>query len=446
MSVSGVRLAGAVLLSIVSATAQAERLSSEDLERKNEGGYVTGLPLLAYSTDIGLGGGARVYYFWNGRRGDQLFARTPYRHRLFLQGFASTKGIQFHWLDYDAPRVRDSRFRVRAQVFYARNINSNYFGFGSSSLEPLRFPGSPMAYDSYGDYAADQKRVQGGMTWGKYDQFDLVRPVFVAGVERLFLSDQVRVMAGIGITYAGIDDYTGEQVDAVDETGEDTTATMAATRLRADCDAGLLVGCEGGRDNLLRLGISYDTRDFEPDPNSGVFVDVGFDIGTAALGSEYDYLRLMVAARGYWSPMPEQTDLVLVGRAVGQTQSKSTPFFEMNTMPFTEDPRTGLGGHRTLRGFRQDRFVGPVMALANVEARWTFARAVLWKQKLAFIVSPFLDVGRPFDSLSDLTLRRWRPAYGSALRISWNLATIVTVDYGVSSEDSGLYINFGHIF
>jgi hypothetical protein len=62
------------------------------------------------------------------------------------------------------------------------------------------------------------------------------------------------------------------------------------------------------------------------------------------------------------------------------------------------------------------------------------------------IAVPFTDVGRSFDDASELTLSDWRPSYGGALRISWNLATIITADYGRSAEDSGLYINFGHIF
>ena len=48
--------------------------------------------------------------------------------------------------------------------------------------------------------------------------------------------------------------------------------------------------------------------------------------------------------------------------------------------------------------------------------------------------------------MGDLTLADWRTSLGGAFRIAWNLATIVTVDYGVSSEDAGLYVNFGHIF
>jgi hemolysin activation/secretion protein len=118
----------------------------------------------------------------------------------------------------------------------------------------------------------------------------------------------------------------------------------------------------------------------------------------------------------------------------------------MNTLPFTEDPKAGLGGHRTMRGYRLDRFVGPVVGLANVEARWTFARTEIWNQKLGLIVAPFFDLGRPFDDASDLELSDWRYSFGGALRVSWNLATIITFDYGISDEDAGLYINFAHIF
>jgi outer membrane protein assembly factor BamA len=440
-----VRLVVVCLTILVARAAHADRLSADDLARKNERGYVTGLPLVAYSTDLGFGGGARAYYYWNGHRDDDRFDDTPYLHRVFLQVFAATRGVQFHWLDYDAPNVFRSPYRVRGQLIYGRNTNSNYFGLGGDALAPLSFPGSATTYDSFADYNADQRRATGGTTWAKYDNYDLQRPILLASVERNFWHDQIRVLAGIGITYAGIDDYTGQMVDAVDDSGAMTTATMETTRLRADCDAGLLVGCDGGRDNLLRLGISYDTRDFEPDPNRGVFVDLALDVGTVALGSEFDYLRFLAAARGYWSPT-SRADLVLGGRVLFQVQSAGTPFFGMDTLSFTEDPRTGLGGHRTMRGYRQDRFVGPVMSALNLEARWTFLRGTLWKQKLGLILAPFFDVGRPFDEVSDVTPDDWRRSYGGALRISWNLATIITFDYGRSAEDSGFYANFSHMF
>lgn len=436
-----------VIVALTAGVARADRLSPEDLARKDEGGYVTGLPLFSYSTDIGFGGGARAYYYWNGARDDARFTQTPYLHRIFLQGFASTRGIQFHWLDYDAPRIFSSPYRIRSQLIFGRNINSNYFGHGNAALAPLAFPGAPgRTFDSYADYAAAQQQITGGAAYTKYDQFDLIRPIFVASVERLVLRDRVRLLAGYGFAYASIRDYTGKQVDATDDAGGETEATSAPTRLREDCDAGRLVGCGGGREGFLRLGISYDTRDFEPDPNRGVFADLALDAATAALGSEYGYARLLGAVRGYWSPIPAHADLVLAARALLQLQTSGTPFFSLDSLPFTEDFRNGLGGHRTMRGFRQDRFVGRTMAAATAEVRWTFTRFKLARQKLALIAVPFVDLGRSFDDAGELTLSDWRACYGGALRISWNLATIITVDYGRSAEDSGLYINFGHIF
>jgi hypothetical protein len=441
-----VRSLAVILVAAAVTTGRADPLSPDDLARKNERGYVTGLPLAAFSTDIGFGIGARAYYYWNGTRDDPRFAVTPYLHRIFLQVFASTKGVQFHWLDYDAPKIFDSPYRVRSQLIFARNTNANYFGLGNAALAPLRFPGSPTAFDSYSDYIAAQQRASGGTAYTKYDQFDLLKPVFLASLERLFANDRIRVLGGVGFSYTRIRDYTGTQVDATDDTGAATTATMAPTRLREDCDAGKLVGCSGGRESFLRLGLSYDTRDFEPDPNRGVFIDVALDAATVALGSQFDYLRLLGAARGYWSPIPERADLVLAGRGLLELQSAGTPFFSLNSLPFTEDFRNGLGGHRTMRGYRQDRFVGRTMALLNGEVRWTFTRFKLANQKFALIVVPFVDYGRSFDSAAALTLRDWRVSYGGAFRISWNLATIITVDYGLSSEDTGLYINFNHIF
>src|SRR5689334_7212560 len=69
ISIAAATLAAASALA--AGPARADRLSPEDLARKNEGGYVTGLPLFSYSTDIGFGGGARAYYYWNGERSDE---------------------------------------------------------------------------------------------------------------------------------------------------------------------------------------------------------------------------------------------------------------------------------------------------------------------------------------------------------------------------------------
>jgi hypothetical protein len=427
--------------------AHADGLSPADLARKNERGHVTAVPLAAYSVDFGFGGGGRAYYFWNGRRSDPRFAYTPYLHRIFLQVFATTGGLQYHWLDYDAPEIFETPYRIRSSLVIARNVAAGYYGHGDAG-RTLRFPGAPDRFAKYDAYTDALRRVDPatGEAYTKYNSLDAIRPVFLGGVERSFFGKRLRVLGGIGLSYVRIGDYTGTRVDAIDEAGAEVTAVQARTKLTEDCEAGLLVGCDGGRDNYLRVGISYDTRDFEPDPNRGVFADMELDAGTVALGGEYDYLKLLVAARGFWSPFPDHADLVLAGRVLVQAQSGGTPFFTMSVLPFTEDPRFGMGGHRTMRGFRQDRFVGHLDTLANAEIRWTFARTVVKRQKLAFIVAPFFDYGRAFGDAGDFTLRGWLPSYGGAFRVSWNLSTLGTFEYGVSREGTGFYANFGHMF
>lgn len=427
--------------------AHADRLSPADLARKSEDGHLTGVPLAAYSVDFGFGAGARGYYFWNGSRTDPRFAYTPYLHRIFVQVFATTRGAQYHWLDYDAPEIFESAYRIRSSLIVARNTAAGYYGIGDDGRE-LRYPGASGAFARYDDFRDAQRRVSGtnGMAYSKYNTVDALRPVFLAGVERSFLNKRLRVLGGIGLSYARIRDYSGTMVDAVDDTGLEVKAVQATTKLREDHEAGAIVGFDGGRDNYVRLGISYDSRDFEPDPNRGVFADLEVDVGTVALGGEYTYAKALGAVRGFWSPFPAHADLVLAGRLMVFAQSSGTPFFTMAILPFTEDPRFGMGGHRTMRGFRQDRFIGYLDTLANAELRWTFARTTLKRQKLAFIAAPFFDYGRAFDDVRDFTVRGWLPSYGGALRVSWNLTTLGTFEYGVSREGTGFYANFGHMF
>jgi hypothetical protein len=423
-------------------------LIEEEYRRKKENNYFTGLPLANSDPNTGFGFGARVYYYRNGDRSDPRFAYTPYLHRIFLQAFFSTKGLQFHWLDYDAPALNSSSYRLRASAILAHNTSENYFHRDRRALDDLTFTGANRTFDRAPDMDEALARVgPDGRTRGLYNKIDLMRPQLAFSVEKSLWGGLLRPLVGLGFSQNIVRDYTGKVIDAVDPiTGEKTRAAMAPTRFREDCDAGKIVGCDGGRENYLRLAVVLDTRDFEPDPNNGVVAEVSGEFGTRALGSEFEFARVLGVLRGYWSPFQRQADLVLAGRALYQVQTRGTPFFSMNVLPFTEDFRLGMGGVRTLRGYRQDRFVGHVMALTNLEVRWTLGHLKALDQDFGFILAPFVDLGRTFERASQTSFSGWKRGQGAAVRIAWNQATIVMVDYGVSSEDTGLYINFNHIF
>ncbi|MEY2932838.1 MAG: hypothetical protein RL033_3587 [Pseudomonadota bacterium] len=419
-------------------------LAASDYEQKTEGGYFTGLPLVNYDSNTGVGFGARGYYYYDGARSDPLFAYTPYLYRLFLQAFFTSGGMQYHWLDIDARSIGGTPYLFRGQFMFERNIDQHYFGIGSRTREPLSVSGSAQRYRHFDDYQAELDRIdEQGQTRSRYDTYRFLRPMALLSLERPLWGGRLRPLLGAGISYNQIDDYSGERVSIA---GGERRAVMGVSRLKEDCDAGVIEGCQGGWNNFLRLGLSFDTRDYEPDPNQGVFIDAALDVGTAVLGSEYDWVRVMLTPRAYVSPFPQLADLVLAARGTLQVQSRRTPFFAMNLIPFTEEPRPGLGGLRTLRGYKQDRFVGPVMTLVNAELRWTFLRFDAGSQNFGLIAVPFLDLGSVYDRPSQLSLAGWKRDQGLALRASWNLATLLVVEYAVSEEDSGFYVNFNHIF
>ena len=106
------------------------RMNAAGIADKREGSYFTGLPLLNSDPDTGFGFGARVQWFDNGSRVDVIFETTPYRHRLYAQAFFTTNGYQYHTLDYDAPYLKGSPFRLRAALIYEKSTAANYYGLG----------------------------------------------------------------------------------------------------------------------------------------------------------------------------------------------------------------------------------------------------------------------------------------------------------------------------
>jgi hypothetical protein len=426
------------------------RLTDEDIERKEEGGYFTGVPLFAYDPNFGFGFGARAYYYYDGRKDDPLYDYTPYLHRVFAQGFATTGGAQDHVLDYDAPAFPSADYRVRVTLEFEADTDWPYFGTGTSSLAPLHFPGSPG--QNFGNLNAFQNATSalrpGGITYARYNMYSFQRPTLQLALERNLLGGILRSMVGVNLSYMNIHDYPGQSVatSSNDSSGHAIDATEAPTLLSTDCASGRLVGCGGGWDNVLRLALSLDTRDFEPDPNDGVYSELSSEFGNRGLASQYQYMRLMWSVRGFYSPIPKVADLVLAVRALYEVQTTGTPFFSQTLMPFIDDNHAGLGGLKTLRGFAQNRFVGPVMALTNYEVRWTFVKFRVLKQGIALIAVPFVDMGRVFDDVGQTTLGGWKRTEGAGLHVAWNEATILIADYGFSEEGSAFYLNFNHMF
>jgi hypothetical protein len=197
---------------------------------------------------------------------------------------------------------------------------------------------------------------------------------------------------------------------------------------------------------------------FDPSTAPGLGESVDYVRSTAFV--EVDYREPKNARRGGWyrfdfSHWDDRTtgrftvnrfdtDLrqfvgFLAGRRVIATRlfvSTSNPADDA-TMPFYLMPT--LGGHDTLRGFRQYRFRGPHAILAQGEYRWE-----IWSGLDGAL---FYDAGKVATRRSDLNFKDLEKDYGFGFRFNTDEAIMFRVDAGFGSRDGKhLYIVFGGIF
>lgn len=416
-------------------------LNDKDFEKKKEGGFVTGLPLVNSDPNTGFGYGARLYYFYNGEKQDPLFRRTPYRHQVYAQFFQTTFGYQYHELNWDSPYIMNSLFRVRSALVFEKNIWANYFGTGARTMGALGYGST--TYEKYSDYNDYLRQVDAsGKTNSAFNRYSFERPAAVAFFERDFFGGIVRPQVGVHIGKYNIRDLEGTKVQANGGEG-----TSNQTLLGIENQAGLVRGYDGGWHNLVRFGIAIDTRDYEPDPNKGQMFEAIVETSNKAYGSQFNFTRYTVSEKFFYSPFEKLVDLVIAGRAAYTQAVGDVPFYSLDQFTSTERIyQGGLGGLRSLRGYKASRFMATNMALANLELRWTMFDFTVAGQRFAPIFVPFFDIGSAFDQPKDISTSVWRYAYGAGIRIAWNQATIIMVDYAMSKEDSNMFINFSHIF
>ena len=407
------------------------KLTASQLADKQTGSYFTGLPILNYDADKGLGYGARVFWHDNGDKNATLFQYTPYKYEIYGQFLKSTNGWQYHVLHFDAPYIGGSLFRITGELLYEKNTQTNYFGTTSASLGQLSDPNG-VTYKT----AQEQQDALDAQGSRYYNRFLLEKPTGEVNLARDFFGGLVRMTVGVNFSYATIETYNDS--DANPEHNDQSL-------LYNDNQNDPLTGYDGGWDNGLKLAVIYDSRDFAPNPKNGNAFDFTVGLYGKALGSNFNHQRYNFSTRNFYTPKAADF-MTLAFRWVYSVQKGNTPFYSKNTIGFSDEFKFGLGGFRTLRGYQQDRFVANVKTVVNFEPRFNFYEAHLYGQSFEFMAVPFVDAGKVFDKVSETDLSNYKYTVGTGLRIAWNQATIIMMDYGKSVEDSGLYINFGHIF
>lgn len=407
-----------------------KRLSEEDLQNKKEGVYFTAIPDISSDPINGFGYGAEGSIFFNGKKTDPFFAYTPYRAGLNVTLFNTSNKQREIKLDLDVPYIFDSNWRLRVETAYESNPNLLYFGIDeATSLKGLTSIDTPNSNESlsYSDYE-NQFLVGANSFYNTYNKDEFI---VNTSVERSYLEGKIRVLGGVEVAFVDISTFEGNSF------------------LKNDFQNKKITGIGKQWVTFLQSGFIYDTRDLEPDPNKGLFMELNNELSLKALGSKYDLNKTFFHLSYYKSLFPKTfRKLVLASRISFGYTAGNSPFFEYQDQWSSEGSIEGLGGPNTLRGYKQSRFLGRVMTFNNIELRYRFAEARILKQHLAFGIVPFFDFGGVWDDLGRFLNHpeNYRYSEGLGFRIAWNVNTILRFDYAISKEDNQFFFNLAHAF
>ena len=417
------------------------KLSPEDLEKKRQGWYPTGLPLINYTSNAGFGYGLRLYGYNNGVPSDPYFDESPYFMQVFAQFFQTTGGQAYHRVELDMPFLAGSEYRLRSVVEYVGILEANFYGDSAEDADLGLVGADGNIYDNLSDLTKHLESGEPAASLRRFNNYQRRKIYGMVRVSRPFF-EWIEVDVGLEFGFVDITDWhnkTGE-FGGVEE-------TFAPTRLTLASESPDFIGAEGGWVNVIHFGLRFDERDFEPNPKAGFLAEYNLVVSGKFLGSSSDFARQTFSVRGFQTFWDR---LTFAGRLAMTYASGDVPFFELGKMDFMGGTVTAMGGPRTNRGFVQERFLGRGYTLAQFDVRYTVGDIVVWGERFGLQPFAFVDFGNVYDSFGDIFAKprfgEYRPSYGGGFMIPWNLATLLHVFVGMSSEGMTLSMDFNHAF
>ncbi|EPV1122471.1 BamA/TamA family outer membrane protein [Vibrio harveyi] len=173
------------------------------------------------------------------------------------------------------------------------------------------------------------------------------------------------------------------------------------------------------------VGMEYDTRDFEPNPMRGQFLDIEWIANRDSLGSDEDYDNLVANYRVYqqWS------DTTIIAMEVySQSIFGDAPWFDY----------AQLGDDQRMRGYYQGQYRDKHQLSTQVEIRHTIAGR--------HGVVGWLGAGNIAPTYHDLFKSSWLPNVGVGYRFAFKARINVRVDLGVGKDSTGFYFQINEAF
>ncbi len=393
---------------------------------KQDKGFGFGaVPALTFGPDSGFGYGVAGTLY---KKSEEI---KPYRYAFDLLLYMTTKKIHAHLLSLDALRVFDLPLRIKAKLGFFTTINANFCGKGSlancdesiatAAASQINFPSKAAKDDFIWRYFHQRYFDMYGLLYAKWQFGELPKKL------------------------EGILSWRGNYYLA----GDWNTRTPYPNNLYAKT---FEIKDEYGFLSLLEAGVSYDSRDNEPAPTSGYWLEATVRGGAPVWGSKWLFGALNLTARGYW-PLIRSHKLVFADQLMFDGMIGDAPLAEIVRVGGTLGSlnATAFGGQTIGRGLREQYFPGRVKFINQAELRYTFWGFDLFSQHFVLGTVGFLDAGIiawDFKQLRDKPIVL-ADGCGGGLRITWNKTFVIRADIAFSKfEDYSpqFYITVRNVF
>lgn len=425
----------------------------EETDNVKTGWTFGALPAVAYDTDLGFKYGALVNLFYYG----DGTTYPKYLHSVYYELSTTTKGSTLSKFYYDSDQLMKNYYlRLTASFNYISDRAFDFYGFNgynSSYYPELADSDNEEAYLSRMFYRLERKRTN-----------------VTIDFQGAITDEKFRWIGGFG--------YYNYKLGSVDidrlNKGKDEEDRLPSVQevpglWEKYCDWNVIPENEqnGGSFDLFKVGLVYDTRDNEANPNKGLWTEAIITASTGLAGSHGEsFSKFTITHRQYFTLIKDR--LTFAYRlGYQQTLSGTSPhYFEpymASSWPGSAYSE-GLGGGRNLRGVLRNRVVGNGVAYSNLEFRYKVVKTVLLNQNLYIALSPFLDAGRvlvPYEINTSNATREevaiWfhesegiHMGAGLGVYIALNENFILAVNHGRALDKrdgvAGTYINIGFLF
>ena len=400
------------------------------------------IPVVAYDTDIGFkyGGLVNFYHYGDG----SIYPK--YNHSIYLEWSRTTKGSGINQFRYDSEHLIPG-IRVNAEVSLLTEKALDFYGFNGyeSSYNPNFADTDHLDYISRMYYRHDRNLLR-------------IKTEFQGKI----IGNKLRWLTGL-VHYNN--KISTVDIDNLNE-GKEAIDLLPDTALLYDkyVEWGIIPQnqADGGINNFIKFGIVWDTRDNEPNPQSGLWDEILFMSAPGILGNkDYAFTKIILTHRQYFTLIEKKLSfayrLSYQGKLFGDM-----PFYSLPFVYDSQITRDGLGGAKTMRGVLRNRIVGESVGYSTMELRWIFLRTKLFKQNFYIALSGFMDNGivlKNFDfDTSDIPVgidivdgkENLHAGFGSGLHFALNQNFVIAIDYGFAADKrdgkNGLYIGMNWLF